>query len=88
MRISGSGDPRTDIHKTLEGKLPQLKITSGAAAGYSSYGNQIGIPAGQIVEIYDPGYVAKRMELGAVIAAAPRKTWYGIYPNQAMLLYW
>ena len=73
MRISGSGDPRTDIHKTLEGKLPQLKITSGAAAGYSSYGNQIGIPAGQIVEIYDPGYVAKRMELGAVIAAAPRK---------------
>ena len=73
MRITGSGDPRTPIHNTLEGKLPQLKITNGAAAGYSSYGNQIGVPAGQVVEIYDPGYVAKRMELGAVIAAAPRK---------------
>ena len=50
-----------------------MKITNGAAAGYSSYVNQIGVPAGQVVEIYDPGYVAKRMELGAVIAAAPRK---------------
>ena len=73
MRITGSGDPRTSIHETLEGKLPQLKITNIAAAGYSSYGNQIGLPAGQVVEIYDPGYVAKRMELGAVIAAAPRE---------------
>lgn len=73
MRITGSGDPRTPIHETLEGKLPQRKITNLAAAGYSSYGNQIGLPAGQVVEIYDPGYVAKRMELGAVVAAAPKE---------------
>jgi phosphoribosylformylglycinamidine synthase len=73
MRITGSGDPRTSIHDTMEGKLPQYKITNLAAAGYSSYGNQIGLPAGQVVEIYDPGYVAKRMELGAVVSAAPRE---------------
>ena len=73
MRITGSGDPRTSIEDTLPGKLPQRTITLGAANGYSSYGNQIGVAAGQIHEIYDEGYIAKRMELGAVIAAAPRK---------------
>src|SRR5690606_7013606 len=73
MRISGSGDPRTRIEDTIPGKLPQRKITTVAAQGYSSYGNQIGVAAGQVDEIYDEGYVAKRMELGAVIAAAPMK---------------
>lgn len=73
MRITGSGDPRIPLKDTLPGKLPQRKITNGAAAGYSSYGNQIGLSTGQVVEIYDEGYVAKRMELGAVIGAAPRE---------------
>ena len=73
MRITGSGDPRANINDTLAGKLPQRKITNSAAAGYSSYGNQIGLAAGQVAELYDEGYVAKRMELGAVIAAAPKK---------------
>ncbi len=72
MRVSGAGDPRTPFEKTLPGKLPQRKIVVGAANGYSSYGNQIGLATGQVVEIYDPGYVAKRMEIGAVVAAAPR----------------
>ena len=72
MRVTGSGDPRIPVEQTLPGKLPQRKITTGAAAGYSSYGNQIGLATGQVVEIYDPGYVAKRMEIGAVIGAAPR----------------
>lgn len=71
MRVSGSADPRTKIEETLSGKLPQRKITKGAADGYSSYGNQIGLATGQVTEIYDPGYVAKRMEVGAVIGAAP-----------------
>ena len=73
MRITGSGDPRADVRETIEGKLPQLKITNTAAAGYSSYGNQIGLATGQVAEIYDPDYIAKRMELGAVVAAAPRE---------------
>ena len=73
MRVTGSGDPRTKIADTLPGKLPQRKISTGAAAGYSSYGNQIGLATGQVTEIYHPGYVAKRMEIGAVIAATPRK---------------
>lgn len=73
MRITGSGDPRTKIEDTLPGKLPQRKITREAAAGYSSYGNQIGVATGQVAEFYDPGFVAKRMELGAVIAAAPKE---------------
>lgn len=73
MRVTGSGDPRTSIEDTIPGKLPQRKITTGAAAGYSSYGNQIGLATGQVAEIYDNDYVAKRMEVGAVIAAAPRK---------------
>jgi len=73
MRVTGSGDPRAKIEDTLPGKLPQRKITRGAASGYSSYGNQIGIATGQVTEVYDEGFVAKRMEIGAVIAAAPRK---------------
>ena len=70
MRVTGSGDPRTSVEKTLNGKLPQRKITLGAATGYSSYGNQIGLSTGLVQEIYDEGYVAKRMEIGAVIGAA------------------
>lgn len=71
MRITGSADPRRSLKNTLEGKLPQKKITTEAAHGYSSYGNQIGLATGQVVEIYDEGYMAKRMEIGAVIGAAP-----------------
>lgn len=72
MRVTGSGDPRRRVEETLPGKLPQRKITIGAASGYSSYGNQIGLATGHVAEIYDEGYVAKRMEIGAVVAAAPR----------------
>lgn len=73
MRVTGSGDPRVPFEKTLRGKLPSRKITTGAAQGYSSYGNQIGLATGQVTELYDPGYVAKRMEIGAVIGAAPKE---------------
>lgn len=73
MRVTGSGDPRGSVADTLPGKLPQRKITTGAAAGYSSYGNQIGLATGQVAEVYDEGFVAKRMEIGAVIGAAPKK---------------
>lgn len=73
MRVTGSGDPRTSVEDTIPGKLPQRKITTGAAQGYSSYGNQIGLATGQVAEIYDEDFVAKRMEIGAVIGAAPRK---------------
>ena len=72
MRVTGCADPRTSIADTLAGKLPQRKITTGAAHGYSSYGNQIGIATGKVAEVYDEGYVAKRMEVGAVIGAAPK----------------
>ncbi|MDY5714904.1 MAG: phosphoribosylformylglycinamidine synthase [Veillonella caviae] len=72
MRITGSGDPHTPLADTLVGKLPQKKITQDAARGYSSYGNQIGLATGEVKEYYHPGYVAKRMEIGAVIGAAPR----------------
>ena len=72
MRVTGSGDPRTPYDKTLVGKLPQRKITQGAAAGYSSYGNQIGLDTGLVEEYYHNRFVAKRMEVGAVIGAAPR----------------
>ena len=72
MRVTGSGDPTVPFQDTLEGKLPSRKITTGAAAGYSSYGNQIGLATGQVTELYDPGYVAKRMEIGAVIGASPK----------------
>jgi len=71
MRVTGSGDPRKDVTDHLPGKLPQRQITKGAAHGYSSYGNQIGLATGQVAEIYDESYIAKRMEIGAVIAAAP-----------------
>lgn len=73
MRVTGSADPRARIDDTLPGKLPQRKISTGAAAGFSSYGNQIGLATGQVAEVYDPDFVAKRMEIGAVIGAAPRK---------------
>ena len=73
MRVTGSGDPTTAFADTLDAKLPQKKITTGAAAGYSSYGNQIGLATGQVVELYDEGYVAKRMEIGAVIGASPKE---------------
>ena len=71
MRVTGAADPTKPVSETLEGKLPQRKIVTTAAAGYSSYGNQIGLATGQVDEIYHDGYVAKRMEIGAVIAAAP-----------------
>ncbi|MDR2028129.1 MAG: phosphoribosylformylglycinamidine synthase [Treponema sp.] len=71
MRISGGGDPRSSLGDTLPGKLPQIKIAREAAAGYSSYGNQIGLATGLVAEYYHPGFLAKRLELGAVIAAAP-----------------
>ena len=71
MRVTGSGDPRTTLKDTLPGKLPQRKITTEAAHGYSSYGNQIGLATGLVSEVYHEGYVAKRMEIGAVIGAAP-----------------
>ncbi|MTI46726.1 MAG: phosphoribosylformylglycinamidine synthase [Firmicutes bacterium] len=73
MRVTGSGDPRAKIEDTLNGKLPQRKITREAAQGFSSYGNQIGLATGQVSEFYDEGYVAKRMEIGAVIAATPKE---------------
>ena len=71
MRVTGAGDPTVPLSDTLPGKLPQRKIVTAAAAGYSSYGNQIGLATGQVDEIYHPGYVAKRMEIGAVIGAVP-----------------
>lgn len=71
MRVTGSGDPGVPVSQTLPGKLPQRKITTTAAAGYSAYGNQIGLATGQVEELYHPGYVAKRMEIGAVIGAVP-----------------
>ncbi|MCO6558324.1 MAG: phosphoribosylformylglycinamidine synthase [Bifidobacterium sp.] len=71
MRVTGAGDPRVPVSQTLEGKLPQRKLVTTAAQGYSSYGNQIGLATGQVNEIYHPGYVAKRMEVGAVVGAAP-----------------
>ena len=71
MRVTGCGDPRTPLSETLEGKLPQRKLCTTAAAGYSSYGNQIGLATGLVSEIYHPGYVAKHMEVGAVVGAAP-----------------
>ena len=73
MRVTGAADPTRPLSETLKGKLPQRKIVNGAAQGYSSYGNQIGLSTGYVKEIYHPGYVAKRMEIGAVMGAAPRK---------------
>ena len=71
MRVTGAGNPLVPVEDTIPGKLPQRKIVVGAANGYSSYGNQIGLATGMVNEIYHPGYVAKRMEIGAVIGAAP-----------------
>ena len=73
MRVTGAGDPTVPVADTLQGKLPQRKIVTSAAHGYSSYGNQIGLATGQVAEIYDECYVAKRMEIGAVIAAAKKE---------------
>ncbi|MBQ4075993.1 MAG: phosphoribosylformylglycinamidine synthase [Clostridia bacterium] len=73
MRVTGAADPTVPLSETLPGKLPQRKIVTTAAAGYSSYGNQIGLATGEVHEIYHPGYAAKRMEIGAVIAAAPEE---------------
>ena len=81
MRLTGSGDPRKPISTTLPGKLPQIKITREAAFGYSSYGNQIGLSTGQVTEVYNEGFVAKRMEIGAVIGAAPLKNIYRSIPQ-------
>ena len=73
MRVTGSGNPLTPFDETLPNKLPQKKITTSAAHGYSSYGNQIGLATGQVTELYDDGYVAKRLEIGAVVGASPKK---------------
>ncbi|MGL5381105.1 phosphoribosylformylglycinamidine synthase [Clostridium sp.] len=73
MRVTGAADPTVPVEGTIKGKLPQRTITLGAAHGYSSYGNQIGLATGQVSEVYHPNYVAKRMEVGAVIAAAPKE---------------
>lgn len=73
MRVTGAADPTVSVKDTLDGKLPQRKIVTGAAHGYSSYGNQIGLATGLVNELYHPDYVAKRMEIGAVMGAAPRK---------------
>ena len=71
MRVTGAANPLAPVSETLPGKLPQRKLVTTAAAGYSSYGNQIGLATGQVNELYHPGYVAKRMEIGAVVAATP-----------------
>ena len=73
MRVTGAGDPTVPVSETMQGKLPQRKIVTTAAAGYSSYGNQIGLATGMVDEIYHKGYTAKRMEIGAVVAAAPER---------------
>ncbi len=73
MRVTGAADPRVGLGETMRGKLPQRKLVNGAASGYSSYGNQIGLATGYVKEIYHPDYAAKRMEIGAVMGAAPRK---------------
>ncbi|EGT5619036.1 phosphoribosylformylglycinamidine synthase [Clostridium perfringens] len=82
MRVTGSADPTVEICETLKGKLPQKKITLGAAHGYSSYGNQIGLATGQVSEIYHPNYAAKRMEVGAVIAATPKENVIRLEPSK------
>ena len=73
MRVTGAADPTVPVSETMEGKLPQRKLVTTAAAGYSSYGNQIGLATGLVDELYHPGYVAKRLEIGAVVAAAPAR---------------
>ena len=86
MRVTGASDPTVKIEETLKGKLPQRTITLGAAHGYSSYGNQIGLATGQVDEVYHPNYVAKRMEIGAVIAAAPKENVVREEPSEGDLV--
>lgn len=86
MRVTGSGDPRAKIEDTISGKLPQRKITTEAARGYSSYGNQIGIATGHVSEIYHEGYIAKRMEIGAVIGATPKENVVRKKPKEGDLI--
>lgn len=81
MRVTGCADPTVAIEDTLPNKLPQRKLTNEAARGYSSYGNQIGLATGQVIEIYHPGYVAKRLEIGALIGAAPAKNVIRLRPE-------
>ncbi len=86
MRVTGSGDPRVAFEDTLQGKLPSRKISTGAAQGYSSYGNQIGLATGQVTELYDAGYVAKRMEIGAVIGASPKENVVRFVPDEGDII--
>ena len=81
MRVTGAGDPRTPLSETIPGKLPQKSLTVTAAKGYSSYGNQIGLATGEVTEYYHPGFVAKRMEIGAVVAAAPQENVIRLVPQ-------
>ncbi len=86
MRVTGAADPRLPVSETLKGKLPQSKLTQGAAAGYSSYGNQIGLATGGVYEMYHPGYVAKRLEIGAVVGAAPEANVIRLEPTPGDLI--
>ena len=86
MRITGAGDPRKSLDETLKGKLPQRKICVEAAQGFSSYGNQIGLTTGYVHEIYDEGYLAKRMEIGAVVAAAPKDQVKRLIPKEGNIV--
>ena len=81
MRVTGAGDPRTPLADTLPGKLPQRNLTVTAAKGYSSYGNQIGLATGEVTEYYHPGFIAKRMEIGALVAAAPEENVIRLAPE-------
>lgn len=87
MRVTGAADPTVPINQTMKGKLPQRKISTQAAAGFSSYGNQIGLCTGQVREYYHPNFAAKRMEVGAVIAAAPKENVVRLQPNAGDLIY-
>jgi len=86
MRITGAGDPRKTLAETTPGKLPQRKICQEAAHGFSSYGNQIGLTTGYVHEIYDEGYIAKRMEIGAVVAAAPKEQVKRLEPQKGQIV--
>lgn len=86
MRVTGAADPRTSLEDTLAGKLPQRRITTLAAKGYSSYGNQIGLATGLVDEIYHPGYAAKRMEIGAVLGGAPAENVVRLTPESGDLV--
>ena len=81
MRVTGAADPRVPVADTIPGKLPQAKLTVGAANGYSSYGNQIGLATGSVTELYHPRYAAKRMEIGAVVGAVPAENVVRLTPE-------